>query len=74
MDVGNKRGEEDDGGRGARCFSGNDSGSWRHHPHQFAEEQQKLEEKVVENQAEDEVESHVDEAKELQDQRTRFRW
>ena len=43
-------------------------------PHQFAEEQQKLEEKAVENQAEDEVESHVDEAKELQDQRTRFRW
>ena len=43
-------------------------------PHQFAEDQQKLEEKVVENQAEDEVESHVDEAKELQDQRTRFRW
>ena len=42
-------------------------------PRQFAEEQQKLEEKAVENQAEDEVESHVDEAKELQDQRTRFR-
>ena len=38
-------------------------------PHQLAEEQQK----AVENQAEDEVESHVDEAKELQDQRTRFR-
>ena len=33
------------------------------HPHQFAtEEQQKLDEKAVENQAEDEVESHVDEA------------
>ena len=43
-------------------------------PHQFAEEQQKLEEKAVENQAEDEVESHVEEAKELQDQRTRFKW
>ena len=43
-------------------------------PHQFAEEQQKLEEKAVENQAEDEVESHVDEAKQRQDQRTRFRW
>ena len=43
-------------------------------PHQFAEEQQKLEEKAVENQAEDEVESHVDEAKELQDQRTRYGW
>ena len=45
------------------------------HPHQFAEEkQQKLEEKAVENQAEDEVESHVDEATELEDQRTRSRW
>ena len=44
-------------------------------PHQFAEEkQQKLEEKAVENQAEDEVESHVDEATELEDQRTRSRW
>ena len=43
-------------------------------PHQFAEEQQKLEEKAVENQAEDEVESHVEEAKEVQDQRTRFKW
>ena len=44
------------------------------HPHQFAaEELQKLEEKAVKNQAEDEFESHVDEAKELQDQRTRFR-
>ena len=42
---------------------------------QFAEEkQQKLEEKAVENQTEDEVESHVDEAMESQDQRTRFRW
>ena len=41
---------------------------------QFAEEnQQKLEEKTVENQTEDEVESHVDEAVESQDQRTRFR-
>ena len=39
-----------------------------------AEEQQKLEETAVENQAEDEVENHVEEAKELQDQRTRFRW
>ena len=45
------------------------------HTHQFAEEkQQKLEEKAVENQAEDEVESHVDEATELEDQRTRSRW
>ena len=45
------------------------------HPHRFAaEEQQKLEEKAVKNQAEDDVEGHVDEAKELQDQRTRFRW
>ena len=43
-------------------------------PHQFAEEQQKLEERAVENQGEDEVESHVDEAKQRQDQRTRFRW
>ena len=34
-------------------------------PHQFSEEQQKLEEKAVENQAEDEVESHFDEAKEI---------
>ena len=42
-------------------------------PHQFAaEEQQKLEEKAVKNQAD--VEGDVDEAKELQDQRTRFRW
>ena len=41
--------------------------------YQFAEYLHKLEEKAVENQAEDEVESHVDEAKELQDQRTRFR-
>ena len=42
---------------------------------QFAEEnQQKLEEKAVENQTEDEVESHVDEAMESQNQRTRFRW
>ena len=42
---------------------------------QFAEEkQQKLEERAVENQAEDEVESHVDGATELQDQRTRSRW
>ena len=41
--------------------------------YQFSEDQWKLEEKAVENQAEDEVESHVDEAKELQDQRTRFR-
>ena len=30
--------------------------------------QQKLEETAVENQAEDEVESHVDETKEFQDQ------
>ena len=45
------------------------------HSHQFAEEkQQTLEEKAVENQAEDEVESHADEATELQDERTRFRW
>ena len=45
------------------------------HPHQFAaEEQPNLEEKTVKNQAEDEVESHVDEAKELQDHQTRFRW
>ena len=45
------------------------------HKHQFAEEkQQKLEDKAVENQTEDEVKSHVDEAMELQDQRTRFRW
>ena len=37
------------------------------HPHQFAaEEQQKLDEKAVENQAEDEVESHVDEANKVQ--------
>ena len=43
-------------------------------PYQFAEEQQKLEEKAVENQAEDEVERHADEAKEQQYQRTRFRW
>ena len=42
---------------------------------QFAEEkQQKIEEKAVENQTEDEIESHVDEAMESQDQRTRFRW
>ena len=45
------------------------------HTHQFAEEkQQKLEEKAVENQAEDEVECHVDEVTELEDQRTRSRW
>ena len=43
-------------------------------PQHCAEQQQKLGEKAVENQAEDEVESNVDEAKELQDQRTRFRW
>ena len=65
------------------CFS-NDSGSgitehdgsWQHTRTKFAaeEEQQKLEDKAVQNQAEDEVESHVDEAKELQNQRTRFRW
>ena len=42
---------------------------------QLAEaKQQELEEKAVENQTEDEVESHVDEAMESQDQRTRFRW
>ena len=42
---------------------------------QFAQEkQQKLEEKAVEFQTEDEVESHVDEAMESQDQRPRFRW
>ena len=42
---------------------------------QFAEEkQQKLEEKAVENQTEDEMESQVDEAMESQDQRTRFIW
>ena len=42
---------------------------------QFAEEkQQKLEEKAVEDQTENEVESHVDEAMELQVQRIRFRW
>ena len=42
---------------------------------QFAEEkQQKLEEKAVEDQTENEVENHVDDAMELQDQRTRFRW
>ena len=42
---------------------------------QFAEEkQQKLEEKAAEDQTENEVEYHVDEAMELQDQRTRFRW
>ena len=35
---------------------------------------QKLEEKTVQDQTEDEVESHVDEAMESQDQRTRFRW
>ena len=41
---------------------------------QFAEEkQQKLEEKAAEDQTENEVEYHVDEAMELQDQRTRFR-
>ena len=41
---------------------------------QFAEEkQQKLEEKAVVNQTENEVESHVDEAMESQDQRTRSR-
>ena len=44
------------------------------HPHQFAAEgQQKLKEKAAKNQAEDEVASHVDEAKELQGQRTRAR-
>ena len=37
-------------------------------------EQQKLEETAVENQAEDEVENHVEEANEPQDQRRRFRW
>ena len=37
------------------------------HPHQFAvEEQQKPDDKAVENQAEDEVESHVDEANKVQ--------
>ena len=37
------------------------------HPRPFAaEEQQQFEEKAVKNQAEDEVESHVDEAKKLQ--------
>ena len=37
------------------------------HPHQFAaEEQQKLDEKAVENQAEDEVECDVDEANKVQ--------
>ena len=42
---------------------------------QFAEEKlQKLGEKTVEDQTEIEAESHVDEAKELQNQRTRFRW
>ena len=42
---------------------------------QFAEEkQQKLEEKAVENQTKDEVECHVDDTMESQDQRTRFRW
>ena len=36
-------------------------------PHQFAaEEQQELDERAVENQAEDEVESHVDEANKVQ--------
>ena len=38
-------------------------------PHQFAEEQQKLEEKAVENQA-----GGRSRAKEPKDQRTRFRW
>ena len=42
---------------------------------QFAEEkQQKLEEKAVVNQTENEVVGHVDEAVESQDQQTRFRW
>ena len=68
--------------RCARRFSGNANGSgttehdgsWQHTRTKFAaEEHQKLEENAVEHQAEDEVESHVDEAKELQDQRTRFR-
>ena len=37
------------------------------HPHQFAAEgHQKLDDKAVENQAEDEVESHVDEANKVQ--------
>ena len=58
-----------------RRFSGNDSdigttehvGSWQHTRTKFAdEEQQKLEEKAVEVQAEDEVENHVDEAKKVQ--------
>ena len=56
-------------------FSGNDSGngttehdgSWQHTRTNFAaEEQQKLEEKAVESQAEDEVENHVDEANKVQ--------
>ena len=38
------------------------------HPHQFAaEEHQKLDKKAVENQAEDEVGSHVDEADKVSD-------
>ena len=42
-------------------------GSWAALPHQFAaEEQQKLDEKAVENQAEDEVESRVDEENKVQ--------
>ena len=54
-----------------RRFSSNDSGSgttehdgsWQHTCTKFAtEEQQKLVETAVENQAEDEVENHVDEA------------
>ena len=42
-------------------------------PQQFAAEKQKPE-KAVENQTDDEVEGHVDEAKELQDQRKKIRW
>ena len=66
-----------------RRFSGNYSGSGttehdggRQHTRTkpAAEEQQKLEENAVEKQAEDDVENQIDEAKELQDQRTRFRW
>ena len=74
-EVGDKFGEKDDGGRCARRFSSNDSGSsttehdvtWHSRTKFAAEEQQKLDEKAVGNQAENEVESHVDEAKELQD-------
>ena len=78
-ETGNKGGEKDDGGRCTRRFSGNDR--WqRHsrtrwqlaaHAHQCAaEEQQTLDEKLVENQAEDEVESHVDGANKVQVQQT----